>query len=234
MSKSKASNIVRMEWLQNRTPTGKRSATKARKLAQYLAYGRGRPQEQLERPQRGRWLDQSGQIVSHEDVLQWVKEQGMENRYTRQFILSVKDAALTPEAFNRAMAAGGDLFSEWRLLQHQDSRYPHAHALAFGQEEVPVKSEAFRAWWLAVRAALEQERQTQMEQEKAQQQQLAQGLEQRSEQIASQQLGKLLSTEPTAVLGKQQMVEEVEELAVAEEPGQELEKSQQHGWGLGW
>lgn len=158
MSKSKATNIVRMDWLQNRTPTGKRSATKARKLAQYLAFGRGRPQEQLERPQRGRWLDQSGRVVSHEDVLKWIKEQGMENLYTRQFILSVKDAALTPEAFNRAMGAGGDLFPEWRLLQHQDSRYPHAHALAFGQEEVPVKSDAFRAWWLGVRAALEQER----------------------------------------------------------------------------
>lgn len=234
MRKSKASNIVRMEWLQNRTPTGKRSATKVRKLAQYLAFGRGRPQEQMERPRRGQWLDESGRAVKHEAVLQWVKEQGMENLYTRQFILSVKDAALTPEAFNRAMAAGGDLFPEWRLIQHQDSRYPHAHALAFGQEEVPVKSEAFREWWLAVRAALEQERQTQMEQEKAQQQQLAQGLEQRAEQTADQQLDKSLGTEPTAIPGKQQMVEEVEELTAAEKPGQDLEKSQNHGWGLGW
>lgn len=73
-----------------------------------------------------------------------------------------------------------------------------------------------------------------MEQEKAQQQQLAPGLEQRSEQIADQQLNKSLGAEPVAASDKQQMVEEVEELAVAEEPDQDLEKSQQHGWGLGW
>lgn len=204
MRKSKTNNIVRMDWLRNRTPTGKRSATKARKLALYLAFGRGRRQEQMERPQRGQWLNEAGKVVPHEEVLQWVKEQGMENLYTRKFILSVKDAALTPEAFNRAMSAGGDLFSEWRLIQHDDSRYPHAHALAFGQEKVHIKSEAFRQWWLNVRRALERERQSQIEQERSQQ--LTHGLE--------QQVGH------TAVPVKQQAIEE-------------QEKSHQQGWGLG-
>ena len=132
MTKSRTNNIVRMDGLRNRTPTGKRSATKARKLAQYVAFGRGRMQEQMERPQRGQWLDQSGKVVTHEAVLDWVNREGKENQFTHQFILSVKDGALTPHAFNQAMAAGGELFPEWRLLCHDDSRYSHAHALAFG------------------------------------------------------------------------------------------------------
>ncbi|MCA9936742.1 MAG: hypothetical protein KC415_22560 [Anaerolineales bacterium] len=204
MSKSKATNIVRMDWLRNRTPTGRRSATKARRLAQYLAFGRGRLQEQMERPQRGKWLDESGQIISHENVLQWVKARGMENLFTQQFILSVKDAALTPEAFNRAMSAGGDLFPEWRLIQHEDSRHPHAHALAFGQEEIRIKSEAFRQWWLDVRAALERERQAQIERERAQK--LEHSLE--------------IQVEQTAVSNQHQAIEKPE-------------KSHQQGWGLG-
>ncbi len=233
MSKPKATNIVRMEWLQNRTPTGKRSATKVRKLAQYLAYGRGRLQEQMERPQRGQWLDQSGRVVSHEEVLKWVKEQGMENLYTRQFILSVKDAALSPEAFNRAMAAGGDLFSEWRLIRHGDTQYPHAHALAFGQEEVRIKSAAFREWWLDVRAALDRERQVHIEQGNVQQQ-LARGLEPQAERTAAQQVEQSFSHEPTAVPSKQQTVEVDNEVEAAEARDQDLEQSQQRGWGLGW
>lgn len=225
MSKSKTTNIVRMDWLQNRTPTGKRSATKARKLAQYLAFGRGRPQEQMERPQRGQWLDESGRVVSHAEVLQWVAEQGKENLFTRQFVLSVKDAALTPEAFNRAMGAGGDLFPEWRLIQHEDSRYPHAHALAFGQEEVRIQSEVFRQWWLEVRAALEQERQAQVELAQVQQQALK--LEQRTEQTLSPQLDQ----QQTAVPDKHQVQHRMAE--VAEEAENVLEKSRQQGWGLG-
>ncbi len=218
MSNSKATNIVRMDWLSNRTPTGRRSATKARKLAQYLAFGRGRPQEQMERPQRGKWLDESGQAVPHENVLQWVKEQGMENLYTHQFILSVKDAALAPGAFNRAMSAGGNLFPEWRLIQHEDSRHPHAHALAFGQEEIRIKSEAFRQWWLEVRTALERERQTQIEEERAQQ--LGHGLEQQVGQSVGQGLEQVSNEERTAVSHKHQVIEE-------------HEKSHQQGWGLG-
>jgi hypothetical protein len=158
MASSRATNIVRMDWLHNRTPTGKRSATKARKLAQYLAFGRGRSAEQFQREQRGQWLDETGRLRSHEEVLAWISRQAKEKQFTHQFILSVKDISLAPEAFNRAMAASSDLFSEWRLISHDDSHYPHAHALAFGHEAVRLKSEAFREWWLGVRQALEQER----------------------------------------------------------------------------
>lgn len=158
MTRPKVSSIVRMDWLHNRTPTGKRSATKARKLAQYLAFGRGRQAEQMQRPQRGQWLDENGRLRTHEEVLAWVNQQGKEKQFTHQFILSVKDYPLTPEAFNQAMGASSDLFSEWRLISHDDGHYPHAHALAFRHEEVQLKSETFREWWLGVRRALELER----------------------------------------------------------------------------
>jgi predicted transcriptional regulator len=180
MSKSKATNIVRLDWLSNRTLSGRRSATKARKLAQYFALGRGREKEQEQRPQRGEWLDQAGRLCSHEEVLQWVRQQGMSHEMTYQFILSVKETQLTDEAFSRAMAAGGPLFAEWRLIQHDDSRYPHAHALAFGNQPVQIKSEAFQSWWLAVRQALEREQANaqEMQQEAALEQTKAAALQQ--------------------------------------------------------
>jgi hypothetical protein len=117
------------------------------------------------------------------------------------------------------------LFPEWRLIQHEDSRYPHAHALAFGQEEVHIKSEVFRQWWLEVRAALEQERQAQVELAQVQQQALK--LEQRTEQTLSPQLDQ----QQTAVPGKHQVQHQTAE--VVEEVGNVIEKSRQQGWGLG-
>ena len=87
---------------------------------------------------------------------------------TYQFILSVKETELTAEAFNRAMAAGGPLFDEWRLIQHTDTQYPHAHALAFGDRPVQIKSEAFQSWWLAVRQALEREQAAAIEMQREQ------------------------------------------------------------------
>lgn len=157
MTKSQMRNVVRMDWLRNRTQSGRRSATNALKLAQYFALGRGRAQEQAERPQRGQWLDQHGRPCRHEDVLAWVQTQGMHHELTHQFILSVADIPLSPQAFNRALAAGGPLFHEWRLIAHTDSRYPHAHALAFGDRPVAIKSEAFQSWWRSVRRALTHE-----------------------------------------------------------------------------
>ncbi|MCB8947944.1 MAG: hypothetical protein H6653_08000 [Ardenticatenaceae bacterium] len=168
MNNAQKKNIVRLDWLSNRTPSGRRSATKARKLAQYFALGRGRAKEQELRPQRGQWLDPAGRPCRHEEVLQWVREQGTSHEMTYQFILSVKETELTAEAFNRAMAAGGPLFDEWRLIQHTDTDYPHAHALAFGDRPVQIKSEAFQSWWLAVRQALEREQAVAIEMQREQ------------------------------------------------------------------
>lgn len=184
---SKAKSIVRMESFPNRTPTGRSSATGARKLAMYLGYGRGRRAEQEQRAQRGQWLDPKGGKPSHQEVIAWVQQQGKENQYTHQFILSVKDFQLTPEAFNRAMAAGGSLFSEWRLISHHDSNYSHAHAIAFGKEEIHLKSETFKEWWQEVRQALEyerllgQEQQSQLQQGQEQTQQAAEELSDKQE-----------------------------------------------------
>ena len=168
MNNAQTKNIVRLDWLSNRTPSGRRSATKARKLAQYFALGRGRAKEQELRPQRGQWLDPAGRPCRHEEVLQWVRQQGTSHEMTYQFILSVKETELTAEAFNRAMAAGGPLFDEWRLIQHSDTRYPHAHALAFGDWPVQIKSEAFQSWWQAVRQALEREQTAAIEMQREQ------------------------------------------------------------------
>jgi len=237
MRKSSVSNIVRMDWLYNRTPTGKRSATKARKLAQYFALGRGREKEQALRPQRGQWLDQNGQPCSHEAVLQWVRQQGMANLLTHQFILSVKETQLTPEAFNRAMAAGGELFPEWRLIRHEDSRYPHAHALAFGQKEVLIKSEAFQTWWQGVRAALEREQAAAQEMQlvQAQAQERAAEVQQMQVQMqpeagAEQQRRVQMQREAAAEQSSQWPKQSGTELA-DDTLNQEQEKHQ--SWGLG-
>lgn len=183
MNNAQTKNIVRMDWLSNRTPSGRRSATRARKLAQYFALGRGRTKEQELRPQRGQWLDPAGRPCTHEEVLQWVREQGMSHEMTYQFILSVKEMELTAEAFNRAMAAGGPLFDEWRLIQHTDTQYPHAHALAFGNRPVQVKGESFQSWWQAVRQALEREQTVaiEMQREQALEQARAAAMQQEAE-----------------------------------------------------
>ena len=243
MSKSKTTNIVRMDWLTNRTPTGRRSATKARKLAQYFALGRGREKEQELRPQRGQWLDQDGRACTHEEVLQWVRQQGMSHELTHQFILSVKETELTPEAFNRAMAAGGPLFSEWRLINHDDTRYPHAHSLAFSQQEVHIKSEAFQAWWRGVRAALEQEqaaaRELQLvqalEQTRAEELQLDAAHEQSQAIQVQQELGKgrLRHSLEQDAAGLEQSPERLEQLgAELAEDGLEQTREQAQSWEL--
>ena len=159
---SNAQSVVRLQTHANRTPTGRASATAARKLAQYLAHGRGRSAEQSARPQRGIWYSEDGRPLTHEQVLQWVAEQGKTHPYTHQLILSVKEAQLEAAAYGQAMQAGksdGNLFPEWRLIVHQDSRHSHAHLLAFGDEDIRVTGATFRQWWLAVRQELEQQQQ---------------------------------------------------------------------------
>ncbi|MBK8985354.1 MAG: hypothetical protein IPM39_04615 [Chloroflexi bacterium] len=159
---SNAQSVVRLQTHANRTPTGRASATAARKLAHYLAHGRGRPAEQSVRPQRGVWYGEDGRPLTHEQVLQWVAERGKTHPYTHQLILSVKEAQLEAAAYGRAMQAGGsdgNLFPEWRLVVHQDSHHSHAHVLAFGDEDIRVTGPTFRQWWLTVRQELEHSQQ---------------------------------------------------------------------------
>ena len=156
---SNAQSVVRLQTHANRTPTGRASATAVRKLAHYLAHGRGRPAEQSARPQRGIWYSEDGRPLTHEQVLQWVAEQGKTHPYTHQLILSVKEAQLEAAAYGQAMQAGGHLFSEWRLIVHRDTRHSHAHVLAFGDDDIRVTGPTFRQWWLDVRQELEHSQQ---------------------------------------------------------------------------
>ncbi len=160
-------NILRLQSHENRTKTGRPSATVTRKIANYLAYGRGRPAQQQQREPRGIWLDQNSKVRAHDEVIAWVEQAGKAQRYTHQLILSVKDEWLNPETYNRALAAGGPFFSKWRLMAHTDTSYSHAHVIAFGDKQFRFKSESFRDWWLTVRQALETEREAALAQRTA-------------------------------------------------------------------
>jgi hypothetical protein len=148
-----ATNIVRMEIIRNQTPTGRASATVAKRLANAFAYGPGAQKE--ERAQQGDWYGPAGEPVTHQAVLDWVAREGKTKAFTYQFILSIKYVHLSPAEYGQAMHAGGALFPEWCLIVHRDTDYSHAHALAFGDEEIRIKSRAFRDWWQRTRAELD-------------------------------------------------------------------------------
>ncbi len=156
-------SVVRLQSHANRTPKGRRSVTAARKLVAYLAYGRGRPAQQAQQPQRGNWYDQTGQQIAHEEVLAWVRAQGSIQEFTHQLILSVKETPLQSQEYNAALAAGEPFLHAWRLVTHADSPYPHAHAVSFGDEEMRIRSDRFQEWWLTVRLALDRQQQLQRE-----------------------------------------------------------------------
>ena len=162
---SKLNSILRLQSHENRTPTGRRSATATRKLVNYLAYGRGRPAVQEQREPRGQWLDQTGRVLPHEQVLAWVTNEGKAQPFTHQFILSVKYAELAEAAYGRVLSLDNPYFQEWRLLVHRDTRYPHAHVVTFAEQEIRIKSPQFQAWALAVRQELEREQQAVLEQQ---------------------------------------------------------------------
>ena len=184
-------SIVRLQSHENRTPTGRTSATATRKLVNYLAFGRGRPAHQVQRPQRGVWHDQANKERSHDDVLAWVQAQGKEEelRFTHQLILSVKEARLDVPEYNDALAAGGGcFFAAWLLMTHADSDYTHAHVIAFSDEEIHIQSPRFREWWLTVRQALDEQQQAHLARLAAEQA-VGQEIEQKAEQKSGYRTG---------------------------------------------
>jgi hypothetical protein len=189
----KATTFVRIASFANRTKTGRPSATAAGKLARYCALGREK-QHQLE--PRGTWYSEKGQQVSHEEVMAWVEQQGKQLAYTHQFVLSARDTQLSAADYCQAMQAGGRLFSEWRLIAHDDTNHSHAHAIAFGPAEVRVKGQEFQEWWHKVHAELEAAQSKQLAHERAAQleMQLRQELERRQElQLQQEQAEQRLS-----------------------------------------
>lgn len=135
---------------ENRTPTGRRTSTPARRAALYFAYGRER-QNQLEEKQRGQWLGPDGRVHSHAAVTAWAKEAALNHRYTFEALLSVQQGELTPAQFCQAMGQGGEI-GEWRLVSHQDTDYRHAHVLFFRDKRLDKTT--FLAWQTAVRQEL--------------------------------------------------------------------------------
>lgn len=135
---------------ENRTPTGRRTSTPAKRAALYYAYGRD-PQARLEGRLRGQWLAPDGRPRSQEAVMAWIREQSMSHRYTFQGLLSVPQGVLTGADFNEALQKGGQE-KEWRLIAHDDTRHPHAHVLWFGDKR--LNKQDFLSWQKNVRAAL--------------------------------------------------------------------------------
>jgi len=140
---------------ENRTPTGRRTSTPAKRAALYAAYGSGRTPEgkeaRLTGSQRGEWLSPDGREQTHDEVMAWLREESLRNRYTFEALLSVRDGDLTSEAFCKAMGQG-EAIPDWRLMMHNDTNNRHAHVLFFGAKRMEKK--AFLAWQGEVRAEL--------------------------------------------------------------------------------
>ena len=136
--------LIRVTHSQNRTPTGRRTATPARHAARYFAFGRDREAELAGR-QRGEWMGPEGRVHDHENVLAWAALQAMAHRYTFQALLSVPEGRLAPADYARALEAAGDeQLGSWRLMAHDDTDYSHAHVLFFGDRRLP--KEEYLAW----------------------------------------------------------------------------------------
>ena len=142
--------FIHVRLQENRTPTGRRTSTPARRAALYYAYGRQR-EDRLAGRQRGAWLKPDGTVTDHEEVMAWIRAEAPQHRYTFQGLLSVPEGALPGPAFCQALRRGGQIDS-WRLITHTDTQHRHAHVLWFGDER--LKKDHFLAWQQAVRAEL--------------------------------------------------------------------------------
>lgn len=142
--------FVRLTYAPNRTPTGKRTATPARRATRYFAFGNNRGAAQGAE-QRGRWVGPDGKTHDHEAVLAWAAAQAKVHAYTFQALLSVPEARLRAEDFSRAMQEGQTI-GDWRLLAHDDTAYSHAHVLFFRNSR--LDKESFAHWHERVRQEL--------------------------------------------------------------------------------
>jgi hypothetical protein len=142
--------FVRMTYTPNRTPTGRRTATPAKRAAHYFAFANDREAAQGAE-QRGRWYGPDGQTHDHEAVLAWVAARARDHAYTFQALLSVPEGRLRAEDFSRAMQEGKTI-DDWRLLTHDDTAYSHAHVLFFRNSR--LDKEVFADWHDRVRREL--------------------------------------------------------------------------------
>ena len=145
MGKARPLPVVRLQHRRNRTPTGKRTGTLARKAATYFAFGRKANQ------QRGDWLGPGGESHTHESVMGWVDGQARQHEQTFQALLSVPQARLTGQDYARALEAAGQT-ADWRMVVHNDTAYSHAHVLFFRDRRLPRAE--FEQWQVQVQQAL--------------------------------------------------------------------------------
>ena len=155
MSRTTSIPFIGVRLHENRTPTGRRTSTPAKRIALYAAYGSGRTPEgkeaRLTESQRGEWMSPGGREQPHDEVMAWLREESFCHRYTFEALLSVRDGDLTGEAFCKAMGQG-EAVSDWRLMMHNDTNNRHAHVLFFGDKRMEKK--IFLAWQAEVRAEL--------------------------------------------------------------------------------
>ncbi len=134
MAKADPLPVVRLNHTRNRTPTGTRTATPARKAAVYFAFGQ--QPKQTEGKQRGEWLGPGNEQHKHEEVLTWAQSQARQHEHTFQALLSVPQARLSGRDYARALEAAGQI-ETWRMVVHNDTNYSHAHVLFFRNQRLP-------------------------------------------------------------------------------------------------
>ncbi len=134
MDKADPLPVVRLNHSRNRTPTGKRTVTLARKAAVYFAFGQ--QPKQTEGKQRGEWLGPGNEKHKHEEVLAWARRQARQHEHTFQALLSVPQARLSGGDYTRALEAAGQI-EAWRMVVHNDTNYSHAHVLFFRNQRLP-------------------------------------------------------------------------------------------------
>lgn len=149
MAKADPLPVVRLNHTRNRTPTGKRTVTPARKAAVYFAFGQ--QPKQAAGKQRGEWLGPGSERHKHEDVLAWAQSQARQHEHTFQALLSVPQARLSGGDYARALEAAGQI-KTWRMVVHNDTRYSHAHVLFFRDQRLPRAQ--FAQWQAQVQQAL--------------------------------------------------------------------------------
>lgn len=146
--------FINVRTQENRTPTGRRTSTPAKRAALYYAFGRDQSRDskaQQAGRQRGEWLGPDGRVHSQEEVMAWIKANALAQRYTFQGLLSVPEGELTAAEFGQALQKGGQT-AEWRLIAHNDTQHRHAHVLWFGDRR--MDKQTFLVWQRDVRAEL--------------------------------------------------------------------------------
>ncbi len=142
MKKANALPFARMIHNKNRTPTGKRTATPAKKAAIYFAFGRDMQAKEAGQ-QRGEWIGPAGEPYSHADVLAWGREQSFQYEQTFQALLSVPEGWLTAGDYAEALRKAGQI-PDFRLMTHDDTAHSHAHVLFFRDKR--LQKEDFMRW----------------------------------------------------------------------------------------